>query len=350
VALHWSDVSSPWRIFTPLRALRGYGYEVDCTPMQQPPADLKGTDLLVLQSPGSAAALNVIDTARRQGSRVVVDVDDLFTPEAVRTSWVDEDRLSAPGSGAQASAQDTLTRTIAYFYACLRRADAVTVTTERLAEAYSAFNRNVYILPNCYDDANPFWKLAPPARATVNIGFAGANTHADNVAVLHGALEPILQAHPDVRILEAGGLQLLPHINSWADRLVHLGRLPFDAFPLLLRQMDIVLAPLSDLPFMRCKSNIRCMTAGLVGAPVVASPVWPYATYVKHGHNGFLAGSRAEWTDALERLVSDHALRQRMGDANRQQAQTYAISANIHRWTDVYAGLVSRRHALVGQS
>jgi glycosyltransferase involved in cell wall biosynthesis len=106
--------------------------------------------------------------------------------------------------------------------------------------------------------------------------------------------------------------------------------------------MDIVLAPLADHPFMRCKSNIRCMTAGLVGAPVVASPVGPYATYVKDGRNGFLARSPAEWTAALERLVSDPALRQRMGAANRQCARGYAISANLHHWTHLYAGLLGR--------
>jgi glycosyltransferase involved in cell wall biosynthesis len=107
--------------------------------------------------------------------------------------------------------------------------------------------------------------------------------------------------------------------------------------------MDIVLAPLVDDPFMRSKSNIRCMTAGLVGAPVIASPVTPYSAYVEHGVNGFLASDSNAWTRSLEQLVCDADLRRSMGEANRTKARQFAMSLNIDRWIEVYDALLSRR-------
>jgi glycosyltransferase involved in cell wall biosynthesis len=338
-------------------ALRGAGFDVREGLIARPP-ELGDADLVVLHRPNGDAAVELLREARRRGIASVVDADDLFLLEALPANapfsrvwhpdfkrWQAEARAAAGVDSWDAVEQAPRSRVMETFHACLRQADAVTVTTEPLAEAYTAFNTNIHILPNCYDDEKPLWHLPRPVRTTVNIGFAGTAHHDDNLVLLKGALEPILRAHPNVNVVEGGGPALLPLIDAPAERLVHMASVPFGAFPLLLRQMDIVLAPLADQPFMRSKSNIRCMTAGLVGAPVVASPVGPYATYVKHGHNGFLARSPAEWTDALDQLVSDPVLRERMGAANRQQAHNYAISANIHKWINVYAGLLSRRRA-----
>jgi glycosyltransferase involved in cell wall biosynthesis len=187
------------------------------------------------------------------------------------------------------------------------------------------------------------WHVPPPSRKTVNIGFAGTEHHYDNLQLLRGALEPVAAGYPDVRIIEAGGPALLSLLEAAAEQMIHLGKLPFEVFPLLLHQMDIVLAPLVDSAFTRAKSRIRCMMAGLVGAPVVASPVGTYAEFVEHGVNGFYARSPAEWTHYLEQLVRDAELRRRMGCMNRQRAEAWSISQNIWRWTEVYESVLHRR-------
>jgi glycosyltransferase involved in cell wall biosynthesis len=352
LAVHGYDLCSPWRVGTPFGALRDAGFALrEASPGQVD--DPGAADLVVIVRPFTLAALQLIETAHRNGIPVVVDVDDLFQPEVLAPESEvarvlhplafrreAEERAAAGVGSWEAVAAAPPNRIMEWFWRCLEAADALTVSTPPLAEAYRRFNPHVHVLPNCYDDADPLWDVPPPTRQTVHVGFAGSDNHRDNLALLRGALEPVLRAHPEVRLLEAGALDLLPHVDAPPEQLVHLGTLPFPVFPLLLRQMDVVLAPLVDEPFNGCKSNIRCMTAGLVGAPVVASPVGAYAAYVRDGENGFLARSAREWALALERLVADPALRRRMGAANRRCARRFAISRHAHRWMEVYDSLL----------
>lgn len=347
VALHWDDICAPWRLFTPLAALSKFGYRTRMARLDRVRELPSDTDLLIMHCPAGAAALRLIEAAHRRDVPVIVDVDDLFQPGFLRSCWVAEERDSIGDMCWAVDPAAARARIGARFRRCLAAADAVTVSTEPLAEAYRPYNPAVYVLPNCYDDANPLWDQAPPQRRAVQIGFAGMNSHRANLALLRGALEPVLRAHRDVHVVEAGvpelGAELLPQLDAPAEQLVHLGTVPFAVYPLLLRQMDIVLAPLLDEPFTRCKSNIRCMTAGLVGAPVVASPVGAYAEYVQHGVNGFHARGPDEWAGYLEQLVSDPRLRRAMGAANRRAAVTYAISAHLVRWAEVYERVLRRR-------
>lgn len=334
--------------------MKPFGYDLTDVRVGQH-CDLDGVELLLLHRPNQKESLALIEEARRRGIPCVVDIDDLFMPGLLPKQapftrywhplfhrWEAEEQAALGLAGKFSVDTAPVNNVMQRFHACLDAADAVTVTTPLLAEAYREFNARICVLPNCYDDANPLWHLDPPSRSGVNIGFFGTDHHEDNLQLLHGVLERVLHRHPEVRIVEAGGPALVPKIDAPPSQLVHLGSLPFDVFPLLLLQMDIVLAPLADEPFMRCKSNIRCMTAGLARSPVVASPVEPYKEYVRHGVNGFHARSDDDWESALECLVGNQSLRRSMGEANRAYAESFAISRNSWRWVKVYDALLGR--------
>jgi hypothetical protein len=64
------------------------------------------------------------------------------------------------------------------------------------------------------------------------------------------------------------------------------------------------------------------------GLPVVASPVGVNRQIVEHGVNGFLAETPEQWEQALQTLLADAGLRQRMGQAGRLKVeQHYCIQA-----------------------
>lgn len=81
----------------------------------------------------------------------------------------------------------------------------------------------------------------------------------------------------------------------------------------LASQFNINLAPLEHGNiFCRAKSEIKFVEAALLGVPTVASSVDPFEYAIRHGENGFLAGNVVEWIDALEKLVTQPALRQKV--------------------------------------
>jgi glycosyltransferase involved in cell wall biosynthesis len=71
------------------------------------------------------------------------------------------------------------------------------------------------------------------------------------------------------------------------------------------------------------------MAAGL---PVVASPVGLNRLLVPESGAGFLAADEAEWGAALERLLADPGLRDRLGAAGHQYCATHY---SVDRWFPV---------------
>jgi hypothetical protein len=68
------------------------------------------------------------------------------------------------------------------------------------------------------------------------------------------------------------------------------------------------------------RNQLSSHEAGLVATPTVASPTRPFVEAVEDGRTGLLAATPAQWVDALDRLVTDEALRRRLGEAARREA------------------------------
>jgi len=80
-----------------------------------------------------------------------------------------------------------------------------------------------------------------------------------------------------------------------------------------------------------------------LGIPPVVSPVGANATLVRNGENGFLASSPAEWTQALDRLLSEPELRRRLGDAARATVeQDFSAETQAPRLARILRDLASQ--------
>lgn len=95
-----------------------------------------------------------------------------------------------------------------------------------------------------------------------------------------------------------------------------------------IHAMDIGIMPLTDTPWARGKCGYKLIQYMACGLPVIASPVGVNAEIVEHGVNGFLASTEAEWAESLRTLLSDPALRARMGEEGRRKVERdYSLQA-----------------------
>lgn len=90
-----------------------------------------------------------------------------------------------------------------------------------------------------------------------------------------------------------------------------------------IQAMDIGIMPLNDDPWARGKCGYKLIQYMACGLPVIASPVGVNRDIVEHGINGFLASTEQEWRSAIEQLLSDASLRERMGKAGRAKVETH---------------------------
>lgn len=99
-----------------------------------------------------------------------------------------------------------------------------------------------------------------------------------------------------------------------------------------VQQFDVGIMPLPDGPWERGKCGYKLIQYMACAKPVVASAVGANIDIIQHGVNGFLAGSEAEWKEALETLRDNPKLREEMGRAGRRLVERqYCLSVTAPR-------------------
>ena len=103
-----------------------------------------------------------------------------------------------------------------------------------------------------------------------------------------------------------------------------------------VQSFDIGIMPLPDDDWARGKSGYKLIQYMACGLPVLASPVGVNAEMVREDINGFLASTPDQWREALDRLVRDPALRQRMGQEGRRLAvRDYSLATHAPRFVNI---------------
>lgn len=161
--------------------------------------------------------------------------------------------------------------------------DVVTVTTDDLAEHIRSITDNkipVRVVPNEIgrDDleiATQTRAQAPknPSNGKLRIGWGGGIGHSGDLAILH----PMFEALKDEA--EFCFLGMDPPLPKGVVKQYYGATTPDRYLPSLASlNVDLIVAPLEDNLFNRCKSNLRLIEAGACHYPVIASPVAPYHT------------------------------------------------------------------------
>jgi glycosyltransferase involved in cell wall biosynthesis len=87
---------------------------------------------------------------------------------------------------------------------------------------------------------------------------------------------------------------------------------------------------------------LEAMAAGL---PVVATDTSGVEILVDHGINGFVLplGDVQGFADALRRIISDPACRQRFGDASRQKCKLFSVDRMVTQTLATYQSAINER-------
>lgn len=235
-----------------------------------------------------------IEAMRRLSPRIVLDLDDAIF-------------LGNPSRGA----------------AVVSRMWHIVAGSHFIYDYARALTPNVTLVPS----AVSVERYTPAASATsepdtVHIGWLGSRSTVRYLSHLVGPL----------RQLAAEGHRLTMHIDG-ADgnksaisaihgvsvaSTMHYG----DAdIPGLVARYDIGVMPLDDGPWERAKCAMKALIYMAAGKPVLLSRVGENSFVVEDGVNGYLAGSEAEWTEKLRRLVTDPALRAEIGQRGRETVE-----------------------------
>jgi glycosyltransferase involved in cell wall biosynthesis len=286
---------------------------------------LAGTHEVVVlnRTPWDPFTERIVARAREAGAVLVFAVDDLiFEPDLEITALAG---LSAPIARAYRSG-------LALFRRTLLACDAFLGSTEALAQAARETGKPAFVHPNTL--APDLVRLSEAARAAAEVErerrpdrplrigyFSGSYAHDRDFAVTANALARVLSAHPGAHLVLGGHLQIPKVLLPFAERIERLPFVPWRELPVFLARVDVNLAPLeTPSRFNEAKSELKWFEAAAAGVATIASPTTPFREAIRHGENGLLASTEAEWEGALRTLLGDAVLRRRVADAARVDA------------------------------
>jgi glycosyltransferase involved in cell wall biosynthesis len=246
---------------------------------------------------------------RRVAKRMVLDVDD-----GIFLTWPDK------------------------FAKTAAMVDCVIAGSDLLAAECRRHTSRVAVVPTCVDlDRYP--QKVHDERFRPTIGWTGTSSNLPYLTSIAGPLEQLARTREfGVGVISnEEAIRQLPSIPGvsvsgipWHDATEGRDLLAF----------DLGVMPLPDEPWARFKCGLKLIQYMAAGLPVVASPVGVNPQILCEGQTGFLASTSDEWVVALEKLVTDVALRKRLGEAGRAVVQSrYSIAANFTAWTSAILGV-----------
>ncbi len=306
------------RLRTPLQALvqrGGFSLEArsfhDCSV-----ADLRRADVLIVQRGLSQRVARLQRQMWRQGGTVLYEIDDLLTELPDHVS--NHARVLA----RRQDLQD-----------CMRQADLVTVSTERLGMTLKL--PHWHVVPNY---ALPLGDAALPAlRSDRPVSFVLASMEAlaphalyQALRALPASLARVVAVGPAAASLAAAGVAVESHpLMSRQAFMTWVRALP----------NPVAVIPLEDSRFAACKSAIKWFEYGEAGVPVLCSDVSPYREVVEPGRTGWLvAGDASAWQQALTQVATDAELRRQVAQAAREAVRArHTLDLTVQAWAAAIA-------------
>ena len=240
--------------------------------------------------------LNFLDAflLRRYARKVIFDFDD-----AIMYSADEPDKECSPRKYSRP------------FERTVKLSDLVIAGNSYLARLAERFNLNVEVVPTGLDVSGYELDSGPEKDGKIRLVWIGSQATLKYLKRITPALEIIGKRFDNVVLrIVCDSFFDLKNVQ------VEKRRWSLETQAADLVGSDIGLSPLEDDRFTRGKCGFKILQYAASGLPVIASPAGVNSDYVKPGTTGLLAGSTAEWVDALTQLIEKPALRKSMGENN----------------------------------
>lgn len=225
----------------------------------------------------------------------------------------------------------------------IKLADTVTVCSPYLVRALGEHHDDVRLVLN----ALPAQYLGWPRDyqlAEVAVGWAGTGSTVAELPLAARALSRIAEysggSSPVMALLVGIDGNQGRAAGLYGDRVLARGFVPnFDDYLKAVARFDVWVAPYRDTPFNQAKYPTKVLEAGMLGIPLVASAIEPYAAAIRHGETGFLVpvGQEHLFGRYVKQLVDDPDLRQQIGLAARAEASNSILQCRNQEWAEVLA-------------
>jgi len=217
----------------------------------------------------------------------------------------------------------------------LTHADSVTVasrTLESLVWALGVPRERVWYLPNgVWNPAGAAERSAAAKGAALHTILLYTRFFEFSVARVIALLERAREALPEARLLVVGQglhgeeqqLLALARDAGLEGAVDYAGWVPPERLPETFARAALAIYPFDDTLINRTKCAVKLLDLLAAGVAVVAEAVGQNREMIRHGETGWLVepGDARAFADAVQRLLREPELRQRLGAAAAQDVR-----------------------------
>lgn len=109
-----------------------------------------------------------------------------------------------------------------------------------------------------------------------------------------------------------------------------------------MKEADIMITPLTNGIYNRCKSGIKFLENSAAGKAGVYQRLRQYEELIEEGKNGYLADTASEWYGALKKLIIDSKHRKSVGEAAYRTIQAHTIQDHVDKYADMFDALLDK--------
>jgi glycosyltransferase involved in cell wall biosynthesis len=218
----------------------------------------------------------------------------------------------------------------------IRISKVVMVNSSHIRQYAEQFNRNIYQVPSIVDTDKFVYKPDQSYGRKVCIGWSGSPTTLHNVKMVERPLQRISDSG-ECNIHLIGGEKFdLQGVKYTAQKWNGATEVED------LRKIQIGLVPLPNHPWNPYKFIMKTAQYMALGIVPVGTPMASNLEVIRHGENGFLAGTHEEWVEFLQALIRDENLRQSMSaQAAIDAEEKYSLAANAPKIVEAFKASVS---------
>jgi glycosyltransferase involved in cell wall biosynthesis len=229
----------------------------------------------------------------------------------------------------------------------LKRSTHIIAGNRSLADFAIRYNPRVSIFPTVVDTDRYLYR---PQREEdgrpLTIGWMGSRSTVPYLAVIEPALKRISDTYRErVQFRFFGSPDYKLAVSNFKS-------FPFNVTTEIsdLQSFDLGIMPLPDTEWTRGKCAFKAIQYMATGAVTVASPVGMTTELVRDDVNGLLASSSEDWFHALNRLLLDRELRQRLSiNARKTIENSYSLDVWGPRMVSLFDQLADRPVQATGQ-
>jgi glycosyltransferase involved in cell wall biosynthesis len=110
-----------------------------------------------------------------------------------------------------------------------------------------------------------------------------------------------------------------------------------------LHKIDIGLYPLTESPWSLGKGGLKTLQYMAAGIPTISTDFGTVKDFINHKENGFLVRTKSEWIKAIQEIISNDRLREKIIDSARQTVEErYSVSANELKYIEILNKLIKK--------